>query len=615
MESTFSPAPTYYLFGRLNRDLSVRGAADLLSERVVEVTQTLHGTEYPPDKIPLPARNNRDFKRVTLEPAGYGIVPPEWRNFARKDLRNVNSLAAFMTLLILMMAVANLANLFLARGLSRRYEIATRIALGASRVELVRQQIIEGILFALMGSGSAVLAMMIWLDKASFALKTAVIYSDHYVLNLRPDWHVLAAAVTGAFVVGIGLSILPALATTQFDVYSALKNPNGDTGAQRWPWRKALVVAQIAGSLLLASGVGLCLEAIRKEMRNEVGFRPDGLLFAELNLEEFGYTASNCVATCEMLRERLAALPGATAAGIMLGAPFRGHNREVSYQLTGREGMESTYMIFPVGPGGFETLGIPLVQGSPLMPGDFRSGRAMAYVNETFAKTFWPNQTAVGKVIQRYRGDLQIAGVVRDARLGGPDEAVIPTMFPLIQSVFATSPTFLVRCKGNPAHLIPSVRAEFAAVDPRFNAGAITIRQPYDGVFQAEQKTLNLLLEMAVISVLLTIVGVFGLVSYMVKQRTREIGIRIAVGAEKAHIMALVYKFALWMTIAGVGLGIPLAVGGAFLLRHIVQGINPIYLPTFCWAALVVTALVLAASLGPALRALRIEPATALRSD
>jgi hypothetical protein len=350
-------------------------------------------------------------------------------------------------------------------------------------------------------------------------------------------------------------------------------------------------------------------------MSQEVGFQPDGLLFAGLNLEEFGYTASNCVATCEMLRERLAALPRATAAGIMIGAPFRGHNREVSYQLPGREGMESTYMIFPVGPGGFETLGIPLVQGSPVAPGDFRSGRPMAYVNETFAKTFWPNQSAAGKVIRGYRGDLQIAGIVRDARLGGPNEGIIPTLFPLMPPVFATSPTFLVRCKGNPAHLMPSIRAAFAAVDPRFNAGAVTIRQTYDGVFEGEQKTLNLLSEMAVVSMLLTIVGVFGLVSYMVKQRTREIGIRISVGAEKRHIMALVYKFALWMTIGGVALGIPLAIGGAFLLRHLVQGINPIDLPTFCCAAFAVAVFVLAASLGPALRAIRIEPMTALRSE
>jgi ABC-type antimicrobial peptide transport system permease subunit len=206
-------------------------------------------------------------------------------------------------------------------------------------------------------------------------------------------------------------------------------------------------------------------------------------------------------------------------------------------------------------------------------------------------------------------------GVVRDARLGAPNEGVIPTLFPLMQSVFATSPTFLVRCKGNPAHLVPSIRAAFASVDSRFNAGAITIRQTYDGVFEEEQKTLNLLLEMAVISMALTIIGVFGLISYMVKQRTREIGIRIAVGAEKAHIMALVYKFALWMTVAGVALGIPLAIGCAFLLRHLVQGINPIDLPTFCCAALAVAVLALAASLGPALRAIRIEPMTALRSE
>src|SRR5207253_1069728 len=134
-----------------------------LSARVLEITKTLHAPEYPPDKIPGVARNNREFKRVALEPAGFGIVPPEWRNYAHNDLRNVNGLAGFVTLLILVMAVANLANLFLARGLSRRYEIATRIALGASRWELIRQQVIEGILLALMGSAAALLAMT-WLD-------------------------------------------------------------------------------------------------------------------------------------------------------------------------------------------------------------------------------------------------------------------------------------------------------------------------------------------------------------------------------------------------------------------------------------------------------------------
>jgi predicted permease len=612
----FSSNPTYYLFGRLDQGWSAKGAADLLSARILEVTKTLHAVEYPPDKIPPLARNNRDFKRVALEPAGYGIIPPEWRNFSRNDLRNVNSLAGFVTVLILLMAMANLTNLLLARGLSRRYEIATRIALGASRIELIRQQLIEGILLAFMGSGAALLAMF-WLDKASFALKAAVIYSDGYVLNLHPDWHVVTAAVAGALLVGIGLSILPALATTRFDVYSALKNSHAGISMQggRSPWRKALVIAQIAGSLLLASGVGLCLEAIRKEMRRDVGFQADGLLFVDLNLEQFGYPASNCVATCEILRERLAALPGATSAGIMIGAPFYGHNREVSYELPGRHGIESIYTVFPIGPGGFETLGIPLLRGNALTAGDFLSARPLAYVNEAFVKAFWPNETTEGKVIQRYRRDFQIAGVVRDAQLGRPNDPINPTLFPLIQPANAASPTFLVRTKATPAHLIPSVRAALSAFDPRFNPGVVTIRETFDGVFHEEKKTMNLLLEMAAISILLTFVGVFGLVSYMVKQRTREIGIRIAVGARRADILALISKLAFGMATAGIALGIPLVIGGAFLLRHIVQGIDPVQLPAYCWASLTVAVIVLAASLVPALRALRIEPMTALRSE
>jgi predicted permease len=616
VERVFSPQPTYYLYGRLNRDGPPDAAADLLSARILEVTKTLHAIEYRPDKMPPAARNNREFKRVALEPSGYGIVPPEWRQFARKDLRKVNSLAGFVTLLILLMAVGNLANLFLARGLSRRYEIATRIALGASRMELIRQQIIEGILLALIGSVCALLAMF-WLDNASFALKTAVIYSDAYVLNLHPDWHVMVVAVMAAPVTGIGLSLLPALAATRFDVYSALKSSSAGAGVQggRLLWRKALVVAQIAGSLLLISGVGLCLKAVAKETSREVGFQPNGLLFVELNLEEFGYNASNCVPTCEILRERLTGLPGAVSAGIMIGAPFRGHNGEVSYDLPGRQGIESVYTIFPIGPGGFETLGIPLMKGTPVSAGDFLSGRPIGYVNEAFARKFWPNETAEGKIIQRYRGDFQIAGVVRDAQLGAPDEAVSPTLFPLIRSVGAPSPTFSIRARGNPAHLISSVRAAFAAVDPRFNAGAVTIRKSFDGIFEAEKKAMNLIFEMGIVSVLLTFVGVFGLISYTVKQRTREIGIRVAVGAGRVDIMALVSKMAISMASAGIGVGIPLVFCGAFLLRHVVPGIDPIAWPTYCWASLTIAGIVLFASLGPALRALRIEPMVALRSE
>ena len=299
----------------------------------------------------------------------------------------------------------------------------------------------------------------------------------------------------------------------------------------------------------------------------------------------------------------------------MVGAPFHGHNREVSYQLNGRQGQESIYTIFPIGPGSFETLGIPLVQGSTVRPGDFRSGRTLAYVNEAFVKTFWPNEIAEGKVIQRYRGDFQIAGVVRDARLGEPNEGVSPTLFPLMQSANALSPTFVIRGRGNPAQLFSSVRATFGSVDPRFNAGAVALRQSFDGVFEPEKKALNLLLEMAVISILLTIVGVFGLVSFMVKQRTREIGIRIAVGARRGHILALISKFAFWMALAGLGLGLPLAMGGAFLLRHVVPGIDPMDLPAFCGAAAAIAAAILAGSLGPALRAQRIDPMTALRSE
>lgn len=256
MDTLFVPSSAYHLVGRLRNGISPSAAAASLAPIVQEVTKTLHSVEYPVDRVSLHARNNSEFTGIALLRAGYGTVLPQFAYNSRSSLLRVNGLVAFGTLTVLLIAVANLANLLLARGISRRKEMATRLALGATRGALVRQLAIEGVLLSALGTVGA-LAALKWFSDAAPALTALVTFGSAGSVSFQPDMRVLLFAVAIALLVGVGFSLPPALHGTRFDPLVILKER--DAGMSERIWSMILVVGH--GALLALAGIGLGLPA------------------------------------------------------------------------------------------------------------------------------------------------------------------------------------------------------------------------------------------------------------------------------------------------------------------------------------------------------------------
>jgi predicted permease len=615
----FFRSPPLNVFGRLRDGVSPSAAADSLAPIVQEITKTLHPTRYTSSQTPLAANNNAEFTRVALLRAGYGSVDRQFAYEDRKSLIQVNSLAGLGTLLVMLIAAANLANLLLARGLDRHRELATRVALGATCGRLVRELTLEGVLLSILGCAAA-LFLLNWFGRMAPALMSAVVFFPDSPLNFHPDMRVVAFAVGLTLLVGIGFSLPPALLAMRFDPFVALKDSRagGVLRERRWSLRKALVVAQVVGSLVLVSSVFLCLRGIRKELSRDVGFGPEPLMVARIDLEQVGYTTNTAPVACEELRRQLSLLPGVEEVGLIDGAPLRGERGGlVTDSLDGHEGTDVEFGHLEVGPGCFHTLGIPILEGCEVAEGDFTARRHVALVNESFVRKFWPGQQVLGKVIGFLHHNYEVIGVVRDARLEDVRKAPRATAFLSLEPAYASLyPTFIVRTRGHAESLMNPIRAELRRVNPRLLEGEVrAMRDVMQGPLTPQRNVMNLLAEIGVVALGLTMLGAYGLMSYLVKQRTHEIGVRLAVGARRADVVRLVLGRGLWLALAGTILGLPAAFGCAFLLRHLVFGVSPLDLLSLVVAAGAVSLAILVACWLPARRAARVDPMVALRYE
>jgi len=318
------------------------------------------------------------------------------------------------------------------------------------------------------------------------------------------------------------------------------------------------------------------------------------------------------------LRRRLSALPGVERVGVMRGPPFsKWHGTVLTSHLTGHEGIEVAFRREQAGPECFQTLGIPLLQGREVNAGDFAAARRVALVNESFVKRFWPDQVVLGKEIldEQWNEKYEVIGVVRDARLESPGEPPQPTVFFGAWSA-ALHPTFIVRTRIGPRALIKPIALELVKMAPWLRESEVsTLSEVMRARFASERSVMRLLVELAAVAMGLTVLGAYGMMSYLVTQRTREIGIRLAVGARRAEVAGFILRFGLWLALAGTGLGLPAAFSGSFILRRLVCGVSPFDLPAFVMAAgAIMFAIVLACWL-PARRAASVDPLEALRYE
>ena len=597
----------YHLVGRLANRKSAAAATGQLAPIIAEVTKELSGSKDPQW---MRYGNSPAFQSVRLQPIGRGSLGSA---FFRQQVFHFLQFAAIATVLLLFIACANAGGLFLSRALQRRKEMATRLALGATRGVLLRQLVCEGMTVATLAAMSATLTFS-WVG--AFIVKFASWWPGP-VFNPIPDSRVLLFVVTSTIVVGVGFSLFPAVKATGFELFNALKNAEGSVG-QRAFLRHSLIVAQMVGSLALLCGATLCLRSMARQLSGDVGFRSDLLVVAPLNLERIGYTTNTATPELAEITRRIALTPGVVHVGVAAEEPFTGNS--YAQGLSALEGYRSPDGIPPmvsyamVGPGVFTALGIPLLRGREMDQTDLDLDRKVVVVNESFVRKFWPDQEPLGKHIQQ----AEVIGVVKDirySRLDVPCEAMMYWMASK-GSQHLLYPKLLVRAKRDPRLLISSIRAELAHVHPRLVQGEIcTLRDTMKNALAVQLGALRVLSALGGLALAMATIGTYAVMSHLVTRRRREIGVRIALGATRKAVMELVLIEGLRLGLIALTIGLPLTLGVAALLRHQLTGISPFDPVSFLSVTACVLAALVAACWLPACRATRIDPMEALRSE
>ncbi len=534
-------------------------------------------------------------------------------------VRRVTSLLLVVVGLVLLIACANVANLLLARASSRRREIAIRLALGASRWRLIRQLLTESVLMALIG-GVAGLGVGLW---TADLIPTFFPPGEASGLDLSMDWRVLGFTAAVTLLTGVLFGLAPALQASRPNVVSALKDEKGGPtrGLMRFGLRNILVTAQIAMSLLLLIGAGLFLRSLHSAVRFDPGFEAHHLLLASLRTGGTGLTKTQTENFYQQLLERVGSQPGVRSVSLTKVVPLSGggQRRNVlieGYQPQPNEDTELNTNV--VGPNYFDTLGIPVVQGRDFSAQDRTGSPGVVVVNEELAQRFFPGQNAVGK---RLRTDsegqyLEIIGVVSTAKYRNLREPPLPFIYIPLAQEMQLNMTVLVRATADPASLLPAIRSELQQLDRNVPVYAVkTMSEQIDAALSADRMTAVLLGIFGGAALLLATVGLYGVMSYSVAQRTHEIGIRMALGAQTLDVLGLVVKNGMTLALIGVAIGLAAAFAFTRMMATLLFEVTPTDAMTFAIVSLGLLLVALVACYIPARRATKVDPLVALRYE
>jgi predicted permease len=519
---------------------------------------------------------------------------------------------------VLLIACANLANLLLARGAARTKEIGIRLAVGASRAQVVRQLLAESALLALVGGAAGVLAAA-WTVDAIAALMP--VRATDGVLTM--DGRVLAFALVLSLATVLAFGVIPALRAARTDIAPVLGAAQGrSTGRSRT--RSALVVLQVALSFVLLVGAGLFVRSLRRITGTELGFDHANTLVVSLGLRAHGYTDSSGARFYRALLDRARTIPGVSSATYGSVVPLSGASRMggvvgegSALTLPPGETMFDTYENV-VAPDYFRTLGTPLVAGREFTERDDASAPRVVIVNETFARRFWPGGNAVGRRIRTEETGpwMEVVGVVRDAAYEEVGETPHAVLYePLYQRYDPRMKLFL-RAAGEAAALAEPARAAVRAIDPNLPVADVRLfSDVFDQSVLRYRTNATLVTLFGALAVVLAAVGLYGVISFVVAQGTREIGVRVALGASRRDVLRHVVGGGMALALAGMALGAAGALAASRLVAGLLFGVTPTDPTSFIAVATVLAAVSLVASWLPAARAARVDPMVALRSE
>jgi predicted permease len=550
-----------------------------------------------------------------FEPAG--SLPP-------RDRGAVIAFLAALTvvvLLVLAIACANVANLLLAQASGRQREMAVRLALGATRGHLMRQMLSESLLLAL-GGGLLGVVLSLWATQALSAFHfPAPVPLD---LNIAIDWRVLLYTFALSGGTGLIFGLVPAWVAVRPMLAGALKGEDAlARPGRRWTLRNVLVISQVGMSLVLLCATGLFLRSLASASRMDAGFRSHGILSMSIDPRVHGYTAERTTQLLAELRRRVSALPGVVSAACTDVVPLSEGGRRDEFHREGKaqaEGPDPGVDMYMVSPGYFKTLGIPRVAGRDF-GGETAAGPKVAVVNEEFVARVFNGENPIGRRVTGGGATYEVVGVVRNIKSRTVGEELRPVLFRSLDQSIGGDPSFLgyavlVRADAGSAAVAAAVRREIHALDPALAIfSAETMEEHLRNALFLPRLAGTLFGVFGVTGLLLAAVGLYGVMSYAVSRRTREIGIRLALGAQAGAVRRLVMRQGMSLTLIAMGLGLAAAWAMAKFSAGFLYGIRPHDIVTFTVVPMFLAAVALLACWIPARRAAMVDPLSALRHE
>jgi predicted permease len=573
-------------------------------------------------KTALRTIDPKDLPRLGVDSGSQGEMD------SRRGFAPPLQLLAGVVGLVLLIACANVANLLLVRGTSRRKEMAVRLALGASRWRLIQQLLTENLLLAVVGGALGVL-FALWI-KDGFLLVTEWGGREMNALDPKLDLRVLGFTLGLSVLTGLIFGILPAMRATNLDLTPALKDTGRSSSAIGRSWlSKSLVVVQVSISVLLLIGAGLLIRTLRNLQHVETGFNANNLLLFDVDPSLLGYKEDKLATIYQQAFNRLEAVPGVQSVTFSHHALLAWGATSSSVFFPGVVGpdgkpLESEAKVHTVRENFLNTMETPLLMGRQLTEQDDERAPRVAIVNQAFAKTHFPNEIAIGKRFSfepDKPAEIEIVGLAGDAKYTSQRDEVEPTVYqPWRQALpMMRSATFEVRTGSDPASFVGGIRQAMSEVDRNLPLSNIRTQvQQADQTLAMERMFAKLLTFFGLIAQQLAAIGLYGVLAYAVSQRTQEIGIRMALGADRRKVLMMIVRQGMTLTVVGIAIGL----GAAYVLTKYLESLTSMLFGvqardpwTFAFIAVLLAVVALIACLVPARRATKVDPLVALRYE
>lgn len=559
---------------------------------------------------------------------GEGIIVSPFMNEVVGDVRPGLLTLLIAVGLVLLIACANIAGLLLAQHAARSKEIAIRAALGASRSRLVRQFFIEGMLLSLLGTLAGIGLASVGLNALTKLVTQNIPRLDHVQL----DWQVLGFTLVLAIATCLLFGLIPAWHASKPDLHTTLEQTGrtAGPGGRRLRLRQALVVFQVSMAVMLVIGAGLLIKSFWRLQRVDPGFKPERVLSLSLTLPFAKYDKPDEINQFfNQLHDGVSNLPGVQSSAIAYDHPLQ-TNWIDSFEVEGRvtpadsRGLSANFN--PIGPDYFATVGAPMVKGRQFTALDDQDHPGVTIVNEAFVRHYFPNEEPLGRRLKLghppriWRGQrfnsFEIVGVVRDVKSAGLDANTEPTYYVPATQAPLQDMSLLVRTSTEPTSIVPALRQAVWSIDPNQPISNVnTMEQIVSDSIGKPRLNMTLMALFGALAMILAAIGIYGLLSYTVTQRTQEMGIRMALGAQAGDVLRLVLKQGMALAVIGQAIGVIGALALTRLIRGLLFGVTPTDFTIFAGVVVVLTTIALFACYLPARRATKVDPLKALRYE